>query len=609
VKGTKRESALTLGRSSRKRAIWRTLGLALFAVIACVRPARAATTVNALVIGNNRPFAPSSLSASSASESLPPLRYSDDDAAAFYDFVTQLSSSAELLTVMDVQTQALYPHLVALALVPTLDAVSAAVSRLAHSIRQQRAAGQRSVVFVFFSGHGAVDYRGQPALALFDGGLSHEFLFHEILEKLPADELHLLIDACHAEAIVRPRDARAELVNVSVEQANAFLVQSTLARFPQAGAILAASNSTEAHEWDAIRHGIFTHELLSALRGASDINHDRRIEYSEVYAFMAAANRQVGDSRARLAVVVKPPDINRRTPLLSLADFPQASLAWLSGVSGQYGIIELDDARGRRLATLHGDPSFAADLLVPAGVTLYVRGGQREASFRARAGEVVPFQRLNFAEAMRARGAVEDAVRRGLFAAQYGRSYYDGVVDQVPGLISVDFPEMRDAPPAAWWASPAPGTAGRVRLVLGGGLSSGVASNVGIVHGLELGVRPSHANGGALTIGALRASDGALNEWHFHVNAGWLWSLDHGPIRPWLGGAVGSGLLVQDVTEGSARYSPLFELGPVLGLTSDITQRVGLWSELSLPGRLYRHDARWAVTFAPSAWLGAFLSL
>jgi caspase domain-containing protein len=602
VSGAGREAVLSDVPSGAIRATCRALGLALLVLIASVRHAQATTSVHALVIGNNRPFEKSS---ASASESLPTLRYSDDDAAAFYDFVTQVSTSAELLTVMDAETQALYPRLVSSAKVPTLAAVSAAVSRLALRIRQEHAAGQRSMVFVFFSGHGAVDYQGQPALALFDGGLSHDFLYREILEKLPADEVHLLVDACHAEAVVRPRDGSAEVVNVSAEQANAFLIQSTLARFPHVGAILAATNSAEAHEWDAIRHGIFTHELLSALRGASDINHDRLIEYSEVYAFMAAANRQVADSRARLAVVVKPPEINRRAPLLSLSDFRQTSLAWLSGVPGQYGIIELDDARGRRLATLHGDHTFVADLLVPAGVTVYVRGGRKEASFRASPGQVVPFQRLRFVDTSVARGAVEDAVRRGLFAAEYGRSYYDGVVDQLPSLISVEFSDSRDSTPAP----SRPNTMPRVRLVLGGGLSSGVANTVPIVHGLQLGLRPTQSNGGALTVSALRAEDGALAEWHLHLDGGWLWSLGHGPVRAWWGVALGSGLLIQDVTSRSARYSPLFEAGPVLGLTSELNQRLGLWSELTSPGRLFRRDAQWAVALAPSAWLGAFLSL
>ncbi|HKO46259.1 MAG TPA: hypothetical protein VJV79_00965, partial [Polyangiaceae bacterium] len=123
------------------------------------------------------------------------------------------------------------------------------------------------------------------------------------------------------------------------------------------------------------------------------------------------------------------------------------------------------------------------------------------------------------------------------------------------------------------------------------------------------GLRPATANGAALTVSALRAGDGALSEWHFHVDGGWLWSLAHGPVRPWVGGAVGSGLLIQDMVGSSARYSPVFEAGPVLGLTSDINQRLGFWSELSLPGRLYRRDANWALAFAPSVWLGAFLSL
>jgi hypothetical protein len=577
-------------------------------ILACAAfgavPAHAKTHVHALVIGNNQPFAEGTLSGSPA---LAPLRFADDDAAAFYELLAPVLDGGELLTVMDSETQGLYPELAAQVAVPSLAGLELAVGRLRARMERHRAAGDRNVVFFFFSGHGTVNYDGRPALALFDGGLSQDVLYRRVLEQLPADEVHLLIDACHAEAVVRPRDREGEVVPVTPDQANTFLVQTTLARFPNTGAIVAAATDAKAHEWDTLGHGIFTHELLSGLRGGADINRDRRIEYSEVYAFMAAANREVGDARARLMVVAKPPDVNRRTALLTLSDFPKNQLAWLAGVPGRQGVIEVGDARGRRLLTLHGDAEFHADVLVPANALLYVRGGDHEASFRAGGGEIVAYERLVFAGlAARSRGALDDAIRRGLFAAPYGRSYYDGVVDQMPSFIAVDFPVGADASGAAYWRTARfDGLLGAPKLVLGGGLSVGVANEVPLTHGVKVGIRPAHGSGAAFSAHVLRAVDGPLTEWNALASVGYLWSIPYGPVRGWGGAALGGGVLAQAVEGRSTRHSAAASFGPVLGLSVDLGSSLGLWSEFELAGLLHRRDARSVVSFAPTGWLGA----
>ena len=579
------------------------LACAVLTTLVGPRASCAATEVHALVIGNNRPF---SAGGPAPAESLPLLRYADDDAAAFYELIAPMAPSAELLTVMDADTQSLYPGLSSLARVPTAAEVKAAVGRIAARAAVQRAAGQRSVVFVFFSGHGAVDYEGKPALALFDAGLSQEFLYREVLEQLPADEVHLFIDACHAEAVVRPRALDGQVVEVSPDQAQAFLVQRTLGRFPHAGAIVAATTNAKAHEWDELRHGIFTHELLSALRGAADINRDRRLEYSEVYAFMAAANREVGDARARLAIIAKPPDVNRRAVLLELGNFPRSRLAWLSEIPGEHGIIEVGDGRGRRLATLHGDREFVADLLIPTSTSLYVRAGQREARFSVQAGEIVAFQSLQFAQATsRERSALDDSIRRGLFAAEYGRRYYDGIVDQLPDLMPVDFAEA-DAARSPFWNAP-DSASGNYKLVAGGGLSTGVADVVPLIHGLKVGLRPATSHGLVVSLAVLGASDGPLTEWHVNANAGWLWSVAHGPVRGWGGAVVAGGLMTQGGEDLNEGRSPSVGAGPVVGLSADVTPRVGMWSELELLGLLHRRDGRSVVSAVPSAWWGASL--
>ena len=43
---------------------------------------------------------------------------------------------------------------------------------------------------------------------------------------------------------------------------------------------------------------MFTHELLSGMLGAADVNGDLVVEYTEVQAFVAAANRDIKDPRA-----------------------------------------------------------------------------------------------------------------------------------------------------------------------------------------------------------------------------------------------------------------------------------------------------------------------
>src|SRR4029453_685441 len=130
-------------------------------------------------------------------------------------------------------------------------------------------------------------------------------LYQRLLGELRARYVHLLVDACHAEAVVRPRDAQAEVVKVSQGELVDYLAGTTLARFPHVGAIIASSANTQAHEWDAYRGGVFTHEVLSGLRGAADVNGDRLVEYSELAAFLSAANGAVMDARARLDTVVR----------------------------------------------------------------------------------------------------------------------------------------------------------------------------------------------------------------------------------------------------------------------------------------------------------------
>lgn len=584
----------------RARRAWLLVLVLVLGVLPCAAATQAAPRVHALVIGNNAPL----VGAARGSAESQPLRFADDDAVAFHELVAQVAASTHLLAVLDGPTQRLYPHRVAEARVPTLGELERAVDEVAERLAEDRRAGFRSAVFFFFSGHGSVhsEDAGEAALALFDAALSQRLLYERVLARLPADVVHVLVDACHAEAVVRPRDGQAEIVSVTPEQANAFLVRGTLRRFPNVGAILAASASAASHEWDALGHGIFTYELLSALRGAADVNRDRRVEYSEVMAFMSAANREIADPRARLSVVAKPPEVDRRAPLLTLSTLPRHHNSWLAGVPGLSHKLELEDEHGRKLLTFHGAADYVTDLVVPAGATVFVRRAGEEARFRAPAGGVTPFESLVFAAGgARSRGALGEAMRRGLFSARFGRSYYQGFVDRSEGFSSVDFV---DSGAAALFDEDAAAGA-RARLVVLGGMSNSVARSLHVSHGGRVGIRPTGTSGPMAHLDVLTVGDGRLREWRVGGSAGYLWSIRRGPVQGWAGGSVGGAWLAQAVDGADARATPAALAGPVVGLSARLGRRVGMWSELDVMGLVHQRDSELRVSFAPSAWLGA----
>jgi hypothetical protein len=571
------------------------------ALLAHATPAAADTRLHALVVGNNAPF-PSP--EDDASPSLPLLEYADDDAAAVSELLAPVAASLHLLTVMDAATQALYPKLVTTTRPPSLASLERAVAAIAAEIERDRGRGDESVVWLFFSGHGSASYRGEPALALSDVALKREYLYQSVLSRLPATYIHLLVDACHAESIVRPRDSSAEVVSVTPEAANALLVRSTLTGFPNVGAILVSSRDAQAHEWDAIGHGVFTHELLSALRGAADVNGDRLIEYSEVSAFMSAANRGIGDARTRVAISLRAPALNRRAPLLDLAAFAPSKSSWLVGVAGQRGIVQILDGFGRRLVTLHNALDLSTSLLLPPSPTLYVVAQGEEARFTARPGQITRFTDLEFERAeSRSRAIRGTDLERGLFAMSFGRGYYEGFIDNAPELVPV--PPSRDELSASAAKHAAPMLKRTWRLSLGAGVSNSTADSLGASYGLRLALARAEGHGPWFGFEGGGSTDESVREWRLLGKLGWLWQTVPSRLQIYAGPRAGVGLIVQKA-EGLATLSSFVgALGGATGVTGRINEQFGLFAELDLAGHLVRQDGAMTLSIAPSGWMGA----
>jgi hypothetical protein len=389
----------------------------------------------ALIVGNNEP----------ASKTQKSLRFADDDAARMAELWLELGAEVELLTVFDQSSQARFPKLVKRAEQPTKAELDQAWERLREKMAAAADSGREVELLIYYAGHGDVGPDGQGFLNLANGDtLTRADLFSTLLASSPADHNHVIVDACRSEQFVLSRgewksDRGPEDYGDSVRE---YLDGNHLGAHPNTGVVLARSADQQTHEWERWEGGIFTHELLSGLRGGADLNGDGHIEYSELGAFVSAANSGVTDPRARLDVAVHPPRGDERAPLIAHEKISERRVLLLAG--GDTGRYSLEDARGVRLADLHHASGQPAYLRLPSG-ELYVyrhdEDGNRigEAAIGEDDSGVVALGRLEFHEPQAdVRGSIDDALRHGLFKVAYGSGFYAGYTAQEQMLAVAD---------------------------------------------------------------------------------------------------------------------------------------------------------------------------
>lgn len=404
------------------RIVYWTLSIA--ALTAFSSPTTADQKAYAIVIGNNAPPPKTNLSY---------LRYADDDAVRYYQFFKRLTDSAVLLTLPDRKTQRRYAGIAAKAAPPTMEELRKATTRLSKEIEANKQAGHETVVYVTFSGHGAFADDGVPYLSLLNARLSGATLYDEILSALDADYLHLFIDACHAEGIVGSRgffskETTAETVTIGPEERQNAFNQHRRESFPGLGVIVASTQNAQAHEWSAVESGIFTHEVLSGLHGAADINLDGKIEYSELLAFVSSANTAVPEVQGKIDMVASPPARNANVPIVDLEHLSE--MAYVEGDPAGLGhfYIELED--GVRFLDANLGNMHAMRIAVPKSPRAYLHTQTQEALISLEDDSAVSVTEMNFQpRAVHSRGSITDALREGLFATRYGRDYYQGYVD------------------------------------------------------------------------------------------------------------------------------------------------------------------------------------
>ena len=413
--------------------------------------AKAPTRRFALVIGSNHTLDPSQ----------DPLRFADDDAARIAELLVELGIDTELVTQLDRDSQALFPGLVSRAHRPDDAGLEAGYSALLGRMKRAKDDGHEVELLVYYSGHGDVGPDGQGYLTLDDAKLTRKKLFGKLLARSVADHNHIVIDACRSEQFVlsRGKDWKPDRSTVDLSRSvEEYLDKSHLGGFPNTGVILAHSADQQTHEWDRYRGGIFTHELVSGLRGGADLNGDGRIEYSELGGFVSAANHGVEDPRARLEVVVRPPVDDQRAAVVEhgrVAD--HRVLLFGPGDQSRYTI---EDSRGVRLADLHRTGEQHGYLRIPDGELFITRQEgkeeRQEAQLASNQRGVLFAHHLGFTPAASAaRGSLDQAFRRGLFATPFGPGYYNGYTSQ-RGLLPVAEPQWQGPTEGSIVATEAP---------------------------------------------------------------------------------------------------------------------------------------------------------
>jgi len=314
-------------------------GAALGAIIAATSVASAAraasTEVFALVVTNNR----------STRLDRPDLQYADDDGARYYQLFRGVAppDQVRLLTRFDRSTASVHPELVPVARPPRRAELLAALGAAGAAVANARRAGKHTEFYFVFAGHGDVE-AGVGYLDLEDARIDPAFLEHEVVDRVQADTLHLVLDSCNSFFVVNPRKPGGRRWATPRDLALGFA-----ARHPNVGLFLSTNSEAEVYEWSELESGIFSHEVRSGLSGAADADGDGRVSYAELAGFVDRANAKLPRSNLRPQVFQRGPNGDAGAALFSPASAQGRRLM----IGGGERRLWIRGAGNERLLDLH----------------------------------------------------------------------------------------------------------------------------------------------------------------------------------------------------------------------------------------------------------------
>lgn len=256
---------------------------------------------------------------------------------------------------------------------PTPAALDAALDTLR---REMVAHGRDAILFFYFSGHGDDD-------SLHLGKVRYPLTRLEAqLKALPTTLRFAVIDACRGKSDVKTKGfARTQAFAVNLESPAGLEGVVTLK---------SSSEGEDSQESSQLRGAVFTHYLLTALRGAADVDRDKRVTLSEAYTY--AYRQTVRRSASGPGNVMHPSvdaDLEGAGALVLTRTRPDTVRVTLpKGNSQQYLIF--DRPTGAVHAEVWSDPQRSIPVALPAGgYLIHRRAGDESgaAEVRLREGE------------------------------------------------------------------------------------------------------------------------------------------------------------------------------------------------------------------------------
>lgn len=235
-----------------------------------------------------------------------PLRYAESDAQRVAEVLNRLGGVGAGYLVVLTGAQA--------------EEVRSVLRDVSARMARDQAAGDRAMLFVYYSGHA-----DSASLHLSGTELPLRELRAQVVES-PADLRVLVLDACQAGGILRMKGG-APIPTFHIDLPDPGEAEGL-------AVITASAEGEEAQESDRLQGGVFTHHLLAGLAGAADSSGDRRVTLQEAYHY--AYTRTL--STTSRAPVVQHPSFSFR--LQGQAEVP---LTFLDG-GRRAGQLRLADA-------------------------------------------------------------------------------------------------------------------------------------------------------------------------------------------------------------------------------------------------------------------------
>jgi hypothetical protein len=209
-------------------------------------PGPAGAAAYAVVVGSNR-----------GGPGQGELRYAEDDAHNVAQVLTELGGYP--------------PGQVQVLLRPGRAALLETLAEVARRIEQQARAGEKTLLFFYYSGHARAQglNLGPETIAITE--------LRERLLGIPATVTVTVLDACQSGAFSRVKGA---------EPTADFSFNSVTGLSTAGIAVMASSGGSElSQESDRLRSSFFTHHLVTGLRGVGDADHDGQVTLAEAYRY------------------------------------------------------------------------------------------------------------------------------------------------------------------------------------------------------------------------------------------------------------------------------------------------------------------------------------